>query len=151
MSGSNLCFPRSKTARPRSFQKRIIIFCLPFSTSLYLWAIYILSCSVCLFCWSQEGRPILGIYINHSRIHEHRNWEWGRAVSFLGIQHKSDFRYSAVCQGYDMDTEKIKGKGHRNNNMKNWRGQWQSHLEQVTGTFQNKTRSGMGMTTETTP
>ncbi len=32
----------------------------------------------------------------------------------LGI-HKTDFRYNAVCQGYDMDTEKIKGKGHRNN------------------------------------
>jgi hypothetical protein len=30
---------------------------------------------------------------NSSQIHECRNWEWGRAVSFWGW-HKSDFRYS---------------------------------------------------------
>ncbi len=34
-------------------------------------------------------------YINCSQIHECRNWEWGRAVSFLAV-HKSDFLYSVA-------------------------------------------------------
>jgi hypothetical protein len=37
----------------------------------------------------------LGEYINRSQIHECRNWERGRAVSFLG-KRNSDFRYSVV-------------------------------------------------------
>ncbi len=69
----------------------------PIPTFMYLWAIYILTGSVCLFCCSQIGRPALGIqYINRSQIHEWRNWERGREVSFLGI-HKLDFRYSALA------------------------------------------------------
>jgi hypothetical protein len=43
-------------------QSRIIIFCLPISTFMYLWAIYIFPGLVCLFCCSQIGRPILEIY-----------------------------------------------------------------------------------------
>ncbi len=39
------------------------------------------------------------------------------------------FDTSAVCQGYDMNTEKIEGKEHRNNNMKNWRGQRHRQFE----------------------
>ncbi len=38
------------------------MFCLPISTFMYLWAIYIFPGSVCLFCCSQIGRPVLGIY-----------------------------------------------------------------------------------------
>ncbi len=43
------------------------------------------------------GRPTVGIF-NRSHKHEFGNWEWGRAVSFLGI-FVSNFRYSvfAVC------------------------------------------------------
>jgi hypothetical protein len=48
--------------RPRYFLNRIIMFCLSISTFMYLWAIYIFPESVCLFCCSQIGRPILGIY-----------------------------------------------------------------------------------------
>ncbi len=48
---------------------------------------------VCLFCYSLICRPILGIYVYHSQIHEGRKWEHGSAVSCLGI-HKSDVRYS---------------------------------------------------------
>jgi hypothetical protein len=48
---------------PRYFQNRFfVMFCLPISTFMYLWAIYIFPGSVCLFCCSQIGRPILGIY-----------------------------------------------------------------------------------------
>jgi hypothetical protein len=48
--------------RPRYFQNRFIMFCLPISTFMYLSAIYIFPGSVCLFCCSQIGRLILGIY-----------------------------------------------------------------------------------------
>ena len=61
------------------------MFCLPISTFMYLWAIYIFPGSVCQFAWDN---------INRSQIHECRYRERGCAVSFLGI-HKLDFRYSA--------------------------------------------------------
>ncbi len=53
---------RNETARPCYFQVIIIMFCLQISTFMYLWAIYILPGAVCIFCCSQIGRPILGIY-----------------------------------------------------------------------------------------
>jgi hypothetical protein len=59
--------------------------------------------------------PIVGIlYINCSQIHECRNWERGRAFSFLGIL-VSTFRYSAFavheCRGQHAvtGTDKIWG------------------------------------------
>ena len=55
----------------------------PISTFLYLWAIYILPRSVHLFSCKQNKRS--WEYINRSPKHECRNWERGRAVSFLGI------------------------------------------------------------------
>ncbi len=65
------------------------------STFTYLWAIYILPRSIHLFCCSRIGGPIVGIYsMNRSPKHECRNWERGRAVSFLGI-YASNFRYSS--------------------------------------------------------
>ena len=45
------------------FQNRIIMFCLPISAFMYLWAIYIFPGSVCLFGCSKIGRPILEIYV----------------------------------------------------------------------------------------
>ncbi len=71
MSGSDLCIPRNETAWPRYFQNIIIIFCLPISTFMYLWAIYIFPGLVCLICCIQIGR-----LINRSKIHEGRKWEW---------------------------------------------------------------------------
>ncbi len=45
------------------FQNRIIImFCLPVPTLIYLWEIYIVPGSVCLFCCREICGPILGIY-----------------------------------------------------------------------------------------
>ncbi len=69
------------------------MFCLLISTFIYLWATYIFPGLVCLFaaakCVDRSWE-----YKNRSQIHECRNWEWGRAISYLGI-HKLDFRYSA--------------------------------------------------------
>ncbi len=50
MSGSHLCIPRNETVKPPYFQNRIIMFCLPNPTLIYLWEIYIFPGSVCLFC-----------------------------------------------------------------------------------------------------
>ncbi len=72
------------------FQNRIIMFCLAISIFMYLWAIYIFPGSVCLFCCTKIGRPIPE-YINHSQIHECRNWEQGH-------EHKSDF--SVQCSAH---------------------------------------------------
>ncbi len=55
MSGSDLCIPKNETVLPCYFQNKIIMFCFPIFTFMYLWAI-------CLFCCSQRGRLILGIY-----------------------------------------------------------------------------------------
>ncbi len=79
MSGFDRCTPRNEIVRPRYFQNRIIMFCLPVFTFMYLWAIYTLPPSDC------------------SRIHECRNWERGRAVSFLRI-YVSNFWYSVQVQ-----------------------------------------------------
>ncbi len=66
----------------------------PNFTFMYLWAINIFPGSVCLFCCSQIGRPILGIYKSLTE-----TWmkELGRRLcSFISVGiHKSDFRYSA--------------------------------------------------------
>ncbi len=62
---------------------------------MYLWAIYIFPGSVCLFGCSKKGISYRSWeHINRSQIHECRNWEQGRAVSFLGL-FVSNFRCSA--------------------------------------------------------
>jgi|LakMenEpi03Aug12_release.lakeMendotaPanAssembly.Ray.scaffolds.fasta_scaffold714834_1 hypothetical protein len=62
MSGSHLFIPRNQAVQPRYFQNRIIVFCLPILSLVYLWEIYIFPGSVYLFCCSQICGPILGIY-----------------------------------------------------------------------------------------
>ncbi len=44
------------------FQNRIIMFCLPFPTIIYLWEIYIFPGSACLFCNRKICGSILEIY-----------------------------------------------------------------------------------------
>ncbi len=44
------------------FQDRIIMFCLPVPTLIFLWEIYIFPGSVCLFCCREICGPSLGIY-----------------------------------------------------------------------------------------
>ncbi len=58
--------------------------------TVYLWVIYTIPRSVCLFGCSKIGRPFLETYKSLTDIlYECRNWDLGRAVWFLGI-HKSD-------------------------------------------------------------
>jgi hypothetical protein len=65
-------FMYSQKWNSRYFQNRIIMFCPPISTFMYLWAIYI------LYIWDM-GLPEHQSweYINHSQIHECGNWERG--------------------------------------------------------------------------
>ncbi len=95
-------FPEMKPCvQPRYFQNRIKkkkMFCLPIPTLIFLWEIDIFPGSVCLFVCSQICGPILGIFkfLTDSQTHEWwRNWDWDRAIHFLGI-HKLDFRYSVA-------------------------------------------------------
>ncbi len=87
MTGSGLCISRNESAQPRYFQNRIIMLCLPISTLIYQWAIYIFSGLVCLFCCSKIDRWSFE-YINLSQINKCRHWEWGSSVSFLGIHNQ---------------------------------------------------------------
>ncbi len=73
------------------FLNRIIMFCLPVPTLMYL-EIYIFPGSVCLFCCRKICGPILGIY-KSLQTNECWNWDWGRAIPRKGI-YKWDFRCS---------------------------------------------------------
>ncbi len=77
-------------------QKRNCTDSVPISTFMYLWAIYIFLRSVYLFSCSTIGTPIVEIYVNRSQKHERRNWDWGRAVSILGI-FVSNVRYTVFA------------------------------------------------------
>jgi len=51
-----------------------------------LWAIYIFLWSVTLFFCRKIGGPNMGTYsIDLSQTHEFGNWDWRRAIPFLGI------------------------------------------------------------------
>jgi hypothetical protein len=63
--------PRKGIARPQ----------LPISTFWYLWSAYSAAGKYVDRSWE---------YINRSYTHECGNWDWGRAISFLGT-HKWDF------------------------------------------------------------
>ncbi len=75
------CTEKSK----QIFQKWNCAASFPISALMYLWAIYIFPSSFrplgCLIAFADRWWE----YINHSQIHECRNWEWGTTVSFLGI------------------------------------------------------------------
>jgi hypothetical protein len=87
MSGPHLCIPRNETVQPPFFQNRIIMFCFPIPTLIYLGEIYIFPGSVCLFCCSQICGPILGICsTNRWQTHKCGNWDWGRTIPRKGKQ-----------------------------------------------------------------
>ncbi len=77
------------------FQNRILMFCLPVPTLIYLWEIYIFPGLVCLFCSREICGPILGIYINRSQTHECGKCDWGRAIPRRGV-HKWYFPCSEI-------------------------------------------------------
>ncbi len=56
-------FPELKLRGLVISKNRVIMFCLPISTFMYLWAIHIFPGSVCLCCWNQLGRPLTGTWM----------------------------------------------------------------------------------------
>ncbi len=97
---SHLCILKNETVQPPLSKNRIIMFCLPIPTLIYLWEIYILPGSVRLFCCSQICGPILGIYKSLTdtwmcKIGILFDWDWGRTIPRKGI-HRWDFRCSAL-------------------------------------------------------
>ncbi len=78
--------PRKGTAWPQSQFRHTCFFCERF--------LYILPRSVCLFCCMEiDGQ--MWAYIDHLKTHECGNWDWGRAIPFLGI-HQSKFLCSVM-------------------------------------------------------
>ena len=97
---SNLCIPRNESVQPHYFQEIIIMFCL-LNPTVHL-------CICERFMYSQAWPGYFGAakyvdmdrswdYIYCSQAHECKNWDWGRAIPFLGIQ-KWDFRGSVCTQ-----------------------------------------------------
>ncbi len=76
------------------FQNRIIMFCLPVPTLIYLWEIYIFPGPVCLVCCREIHVDRSWEYINGSQTHECGNWDWGRAIPRKGIH-----RWNFPCSG----------------------------------------------------
>ncbi len=76
-------------------QKRNIGASVPISTFMCLWANYIFSRWVCLFCWRKYVDRSWE-YINRSQTLECGNWGWGRVIPRKGI-YKRNCRCS-VCK-----------------------------------------------------
>jgi hypothetical protein len=76
-------YPGNETAWPCYFQNRILMFCVT-ARNLYIPRIGLL-----MLLKPNRQTNLGNIYVNRSQIHGYRNWERGRAVSFLGI-YKSD-------------------------------------------------------------
>ncbi len=69
-------------------QKRNIGVSVPISIYMCLWANYIFSRWVCVFCWRKYVDQSLE-YINRSQTHECGNWGWGRAIPRKGIYNRN--------------------------------------------------------------
>ncbi len=81
--------------RNKYSQKRNSAASVTISTLMCPWTIYIFPRSVCIFCSRKIFGPIMEIYKSLTdTVHECGNWNWGRAIPFLGM-HKWDFRCSA--------------------------------------------------------
>ncbi len=84
---SDLCFPRIQTARPRS---RFLY--------SYICERFIYSQARSAYFAAARLADRSWKYINSSQIYECRNWEWGRAVLFLGIYFFPNFRYDVFAE-----------------------------------------------------
>ncbi len=73
-------------------QKRNCAASVPISTFMFLSDLYIPAIGPPIFLQQNRQTNRGNIHINHSQRHECRNWDWGRAVSFLGI-FVSNFRF----------------------------------------------------------
>ncbi len=79
------------------FQNRIIMFCLPVPTLIYLWEIYIFPGSVCLFCCRKICGVILGIYKSLTD-----TWMWKLGLRSRNSQKRNSYlEFSLECMLQD--------------------------------------------------
>ncbi len=95
--------PTIPKIRNKYSQERHCAAAVPIPSFMFLWAIYIFLPQVCLFCCRKIGGPNVGIYVDRSKTQECGNWDWGRAIPFLGL-HKfkflcSESSYSVWARG----------------------------------------------------
>jgi hypothetical protein len=92
------CTAKTQYRKYKYSQKRNCGASVPISTYMCLWAIYSLY-SHNRPAYSAAGKYVdrSWEYINRSQTHECGNWDWGRAIPFLGI-HKWDF--AVVCMRF---------------------------------------------------
>ncbi len=98
------------------FQNRLIVFCLPVATLIYLWEIYIFQDQS---AYSAAGKYVdrSWEYINRSQTHACGNWDWGRAIP-RKITHKWYFPCSAgLITGWLTSSSKLVSMIHIGNSM----------------------------------
>ncbi len=89
------------------FQNRIIMFCLPVPTIIFLWEVYIFPGSVCLFCCTEICGPILGIYKSLTD-----TWMWKLGLRPRNSQKKNTgFSLQCVSNTEQQGAEKNISKG----------------------------------------
>jgi hypothetical protein len=83
-------------------QKRNCAAPIPIPTFMFWWGIYIFPWSVYRPILLQDNMwPERGNTLDRSQTHECGNWDWGRAIPFLGI-HKSKFLCSVTSQWFPL-------------------------------------------------